>query len=377
MNILVTGARAPIAADLVHCLIRLGHRVWTADSMLFPVGRFSPGSEAYLRLPSPRYDFAAFSNRLVELCREHSIELVIPTSEEVFWLAAVPLPQPCRGFYPSPEILHELHHKHRFALLAEKLGYGSGGNQLLSSRGNLMEWLSVAELDKSVLKPVYSRFASRTLISPTVEQVLSINPTEEFPWLAQKKAHGQEYCIYNIASDGKLLLHLAYQPRWRAGQGAGIYFVPVEDLSLRQLSMEFIAATRATGQICFDVIATASGLVALECNPRGTSGAHLAAQHPDHFARALLGEKISLPPTSPVMLALPMLMYHPGLLFSPSGRQAWHLAKDAMRNARIPFPAQTLATCELAFRAFCGGRNLLEQSTQDIEWNGERRGNHA
>ena len=102
------------------------------------------------------------------------------------------------------------------AQTAEKLGYGSGGNQLLSSRGNLMAWLDVAELDKSVLKPVYSRFASRTLISPTVEQVLSINPTQEFPWLAQKKALGQEYCIYNIASDGKHVATLQHElARWR------------------------------------------------------------------------------------------------------------------------------------------------------------------
>lgn len=376
MNILVTGARAPICADIVRALVFAGHRVWTSDSMLFPVGRFSPGAEGYVRLPAPRTDFPAFSAALVAACARLGIERIIPTSEEVFWLSAVRgLPATCLGVYPPLHILGHLHNKKTFAALAGRLGYGAEVNHTLRSKDDVTTFAQGADLQAFVFKPVYSRFASEVLVSPTMEQLAAIAPSPEYPWLAQSRAVGQEICLYNVAVAGKLILHTAYQPRWRAGKGAGVYFEPVERTELKELSARFIEATNFTGQICFDVIETANGPVALECNPRGTSGVHLAAQNLPQFAAALVGEagpEVHNP--AAVMLALPHLIYNSAVLLTPEGRQAWRQAKDAMAEARVPFWGQALAIVELLVRTVGTGKDALATSTADTEWNGEIMG---
>jgi NAD(P)-dependent dehydrogenase (short-subunit alcohol dehydrogenase family) len=373
MNILVTGARAPISADIVRALSALGHKVWTSDSMFCPVGRFSPFSKGYVRLPAPRTDFGAFQQGLIAACRKLSIQYIIPTSEEVFWLSAVQgLPAGCSGFYPNLEQLGQLHNKHTFAALAERLGYGAAENHVLRDQASLDNFLKHARIEEYVLKPVYSRFASEVLVSPSREEAEKVLPTADTPWLAQTRARGTEVCLYNIASEGKLLMHTAYLPKWRAGKGAGVYFEPAHQDVLRELAAAFVHATNFTGQISFDVIVTAAGLVALECNPRGTSGAHLAAQNLEQFGAALMGEPTSAASASahPVMLALPHLLYNTAAVLG-EGRAAWARAGDAMKAAGVPLLGQLAATLELLMNTIGTGKTAIEVSTADIEWNGE------
>lgn len=372
MNILVTGARAPISADIVRALAAAGHKVWTSDSMLCPVGRFSPASQGYVRLPAPREDFGAFQSALILACRRLGIRRIIPTSEEVFWLSAVRgLPVGCIGFYPGLSMLNLLHNKKTFAALAERLGYGAGENHVLRDPKSRDAFLSRADLENYVLKPVYSRFASEVLVSPTRQDAEKIVPTADEPWLAQSRARGAEFCLYNVAQNGELLLHTAYIPKWRAGKGAGVYFEPTHQEALRKLSADFIRATEFTGQISFDVIMTEAGLVALECNPRGTSGAHLAAQNLAQFGAALVGDvQPGNELNRPVMLALPHLMYNTAAVFG-EGKTAWKQAGDAMRAAGVPLLGQLGATLELLLRTLGTGKTAIEVSTADIEWNGE------
>lgn len=372
MNILVTGARAPISADIVRALSAAGHKVWTCDSMYFPVGRFSPGSQGYIRLPAPRENFQAFQAALLHTCRRLGIRRIVPTSEEVFWLSAIRgLPVGCHGFYPDLPVLNLLHNKKTFAALAGRLGYGACENHVLRDPQTRDAFVNSAQLENYVLKPVYSRFASEVLVSPTREEAKKIAPTADEPWLAQSRARGTEVCVYNLAENGRLLLHTAYVPKWRAGKGAGVYFEPTSQDALRKLSADFIQATGFTGQISFDVILTETGPVALECNPRGTSGAHLAAQNLAAFGAALTGDsQPRVAAETPVMLALPHLMYNTAVVFG-EGRAAWSRANDAMKAAGVPLLGQIGATLELLLNTLGTGKTALEVSTADIEWNGE------
>lgn len=337
-----------------------------------PVGRFSPGSAGYIRLPAPRTNFKGFSRGLLAACERLAIDRIIPASEEVFWLSAVRgLPRTCQGMYPSLSILGHLHSKKTFAALASQLGYGAPATHVLRSHAELQTFARQADLDTFVFKPVYSRFASEVLLSPKLDQLNDIHPTPEYPWLAQSRAYGKKVCLYNVADQGKLVLHAAYQPRWRAGK-AGVYFEPVVSQQLEELSAKFIKATHFTGQISFDVIETSSGHVALECNPRGTSGAHLAAQNLVQFGAALVGE---IAPADtivrPVMLGLPHVLYNLATALTREGRCAWRGAQDAMHQAGVPLWAQVAATVELLTRTLGTGKGALEVSTADIEWNGE------
>ena len=373
MNLLVTGARAPIAADLAKAFALSGHRVWLTDSLRAPVSAASPFVQGYLRMPPPRADFQAFTASLINACNAKSIDAIIPTSEEVFWLAgAAPFLPPNVNLRTSAlPLLSRLHHKGTFATLAASLGLGAPEAIEMTSLSDLA---GLREPKRFVLKPCYSRFASRVLIIPTSRDLERVRPTTAQPWLAQTRVKGRELCAYNVATDGRLLFHVAYEPLIRFGVGASVYFSPVVSSALRAMSERFIATTGFTGQISFDAIETERGLVALECNPRGTSGVHLASQQPDSFSAALLGtlqEPLASVAPEPRMLLFPLLLTHFGTLATARGRQRVLDAKDALTAAGIPLRSQLSALAEMVWRSARSGLSPVKASTVDIEWNGE------
>lgn len=373
MNILVTGARAPIAADIAKALALSGHKVWVGDSLRAPVSAASPFIQKLLHLPAPRGDFHRFVAALVAACSDLAIDAIIPTSEEVFWLAgAAPLLPPSVRVCTSPlPVLAQLHHKGSFARLAVCLGYGAPENHEIVQPSDL------ARLDdptRFVLKPVYSRFATRTLIGPAATALAGLRPSPAQPWLAQTRVMGRELCAYNVAEAGRLLLHVAYEPMFRLGVGASMYFSPVASAALRAMSEQFIQATGFTGQISFDAMETATRLVALECNPRGTSGVHLAVQQPALLAAALLGQPTdgTVPLlASPRVLLLPLLLNHPGLVLRARDRRLLRAGQDALAAAGIPLWGQAKALGEMGWRALRTCMSIPLASTADIEWNGE------
>jgi len=373
MNILVTGARAPIAADLAKAFRVAGHRVWLADSLRWAVASGSPYAESYLHLPAPRRDWDGFVATLIRECTRHAIDAIVPTSEEVFWLAAVRprLPQSVNLRTSQLELLKQFHDKAAFASLATKLGYGAPENHVLHSRAELVQ---MRDPQNWVFKPVYSRFATQTLIGPKVEELQAIAPTLERPWLAQTRIVGREVCLYNVADRGRLLLHVAYEPAVRFGKGASIYFSETDDEALRRMAADFVEHTQFTGQISFDVIAGENGLVAIECNPRGTSGVHLAAQSPAVLAAALLGQGTALQTlsTEPRMLLGPWLLQSPGMIFRARDRALWARARDALCSAKIGWTQQLAAMAEMSWLALRARTSVAVVSTADIEWNGER-----
>lgn len=373
MNVLVTGARAPIAADIAKALAQAGHKVWVTDNLRAPISASSPCIQALIRLPSPRHAFRAFADQLAAVCTRLSIEAIIPTSEEVFWLArAVPLLPAGVTVRTSPlPVLAQLHHKGSFAELATRLGYGVRENFNLN---DLADVAKLGDPTRFVLKPAYSRFATRVLINPTSRDIARLKPSPANPWLAQTRVSGRELCTYNVAHQGRLLLHVGYQPKFRVGIGASVYFSPVSSNLLRTMSARIIEATGFTGQISFDAIETDSGIVALECNPRGTSGVHLAVQQPAALANSLLGiDSVASPSfaAAPRMLLLPLLLNHPRLLFSTHGRRLLRDGKDAMTCSGISIFAQVKALAEMTWLATRLGVSIPLASTDDIEWNGE------
>ncbi len=373
MNVLVTGARAPIAADLTRVLAHSGHRVWLADSVRSPVSGASPFAQGLLMLPAPRTHFHGFAAELASVCSKFEITTVIPTSEEVFWLAAAASYLPASvDVRTSPlPVLAELHHKAAFARLAGTLGYGLPENHELAGASDLDR---LDDPTRFVFKPVFSRFATRTLVHPTARELRQIQPSPIEPWLAQTRVTGRELCAYNVAANGRLLLHVGYEPRYRIGVGASSYFLPTTSEALRQMSGRFIQATGFTGQISFDAMETADGLVALECNPRGTSGVHLAAQQPAILAAALLGEANGAQSgfvAEPRFLQLPLLLQHPGTWLRADGRRHLRAGRDALGAAGISRRAQLQALAAITALALKLGLSVSRASTADIEWNGE------
>ncbi|MET3590994.1 MULTISPECIES: hypothetical protein [Mesorhizobium] len=377
-TVLITGARAPVALHLARLLHGAGRRVILADTPARPIAAQSKACARYHRLPPPRFEPGAYAEAVEALVRAESVELVIPTCEEVFYLALAWHERPMRAqlFAPGIEQLAEVHNKHAFVRLAERLGLAAPETTLLNSCDDL-EAIRRRSRDL-VFKPVWSRFASHVLLRPTPDFLDAIAPSAAMPWVAQRFIDGDEISAYAVARAGKLKALALYRSLYRAGKGAGIFFERVEDRAPRELVERIVAGTAWTGQISFDLMREASGRVLpLECNPRAVSGLHFF-RDPARFADAVLGDGPQVAPdvTAPQTVRLAMWIY--GL---PAALRSGGLARfrKAMREGQelldwpgdpAPVKAQWPALAEIAGVAWRQGISLQAASTRDIEWNG-------
>ncbi|BCM18481.1 hypothetical protein [Mesorhizobium sp. J8] len=377
-SILITGARAPVALHLARLLHEAGHRVILADTPVRPIAAASKACSRYHRLPPPRFEPQAYAEAVEALVRAEGVELVIPTCEEVFHLALAwrGRTMPARLFAPGIELLEQVHNKHSFIRLAERLGLAVPETTLLNSRDDLKAMR--ARSRDLVFKPVWSRFASHVLLRPTPDFLDAIAPSPATPWVAQRFVEGEEISAYAVARDGRLKALALYRSPYRAGMGAGIFFERVEDEAARELVERIVAGTAWTGQISFDLMREPGGRVLpLECNPRAVSGLHFF-RDPARFVDAVFGDGAEVAPdvTAPQTVRLAMWIY--GL---PAALRSGGLARfrQAMREGEelldwpgdsAPIGAQWTALAEVARLALRERISLQAASTRDIEWNG-------
>ena len=290
-TVLITGARAPIALDLARSFAAAGFTPHLADSIRPWSARLSRTARGRLhRLAPPRFSFAAFTADLGALVKRLEPVLIVPTCEEVFYVAeaAARLGLSDRVFAPSPTILRLLHSKVEFAELARGCGVAAPATRRAASAQDLDPWRPLAA--RLVFKPEFSRFASHALVRPDAKTLARVVPTPDAPWAIQDFAAGEELCLWSAAIKGQVVAFAAYRPLWRLGRSASFYFETDKDPALLAFAQTIAGATGASGQLSFDVIRTADGtIVPLECNPRGISGLHLFDSDP-RLARAIMGQ---------------------------------------------------------------------------------------
>ena len=234
-RVMITGARAPVALHLARLFATDGHTVILADSQAWPLARATRFA-TYLRLPSPNRDLRAYGEALVEACHTHRIDVIIPTCEEVLYLAAA---RGLLGFdiplWAKPfDDLKGVHNKFTFSRLTPSGPVTAPDTHLLTSRADLDrvptgEW---------IFKPVWSRFGDRVLIRPDAATLDALTPSEDDPWVAQTWLPGEELCCHAIAHHGVSVGHQAYRPLWRAGddKGAGVAVAPVVARGLHSMT---------------------------------------------------------------------------------------------------------------------------------------------
>ncbi|APC22825.1 ATP-grasp domain-containing protein, partial [Pseudomonas protegens] len=325
MRVLILRRPGPGLLEWARAFGQAGWTVTVADSLAQPLSRFSRAAEHFVRLPEPRHDPDAWIEALAGVIRQQAIDLLLPTCEEVFYLAhgLERLRPLCRVFTSDFELLHRLHHKGDFAAMTQGWDVAAPPTRVLHDPAALQAL--AAEHDALVFKPAYSRFASQTLIRPSPAQLAKVRPSSDAPWVAQQFVPGQEYCSFSVLVDGQLRAHSSYQPCYRVGRGSGIYFHSCAPAPIRAFLEQFGQATGYTGQVGFDFIEDQQGRFhVLECNPRATSGVHLFDDQRVQLVAALGSEAdAALEATlEPRMIALAML-----LLAAPQralSRTFWH-----------------------------------------------------
>lgn len=384
MRVLVTGARAPVTLDLVRRLRAAGHDVFAADSVRFGAARFSRSVHRFIPLPRASKDYDKYGDSLGKAIDDFRIELMIPTCEEILHVSRLQHLLNCPVLCDTHEKLLKLHGKWTFA--------ESGSNEfaqvpetiLLRSADDLQRL--TADSTDWVFKPEFSRFAAQTLIGPSAHQLRAAKPQPGSAWIAQRRIRGQEYSTYSIARDGKLRAHACYLSRYRAGRGAGIYFVPTDHRQIEGYIRELVRREHFTGQIGCDLIESAEhgGLFVIEANPRATSGLHVFAES-DPIVDLMIGGRDDdsdgdcLRPsgTRPLMVECAMPIW--GLMDAFRRGLLPGFPGDCLRARCVswrwsdPLPSFTmpLSVAEFAWIAMRRKINLLEATTWDIEWNGE------
>jgi hypothetical protein len=381
MNILITGGRAPAALELARAFHRAGHTVFMAESLRGHLSQPSAAVKANFVVPAPRQETGAFLAALKKIVEQNQIELLIPTCEEVFHIAKGLDDIPCRVFTEPLAKLDSFHNKWKFARAASECGLHVPDSILIQNQNNLMH--AYAQWRGLVLKPVYSRFASRTLILPQLRDVLSALKYDS-AWVAQKFIAGQQFCTYSVCQSGQITAHATYPTIFTAGQGATIAFQHMDHPAIFNWAQTFVERYNVTGQMSFDFIQSEDGQVyALECNPRATSGVHLLASHPQ-FAESFFGASThsARSPITPLennsqMLASAMLAYALPSALRKNELKSW--AKTFFTSDDVIFDTKDPLPFLLQFRGLLfylklvreKGISPLEASTFDIEWNGE------
>lgn len=377
-NILLTGGRAPVTLDLARAFHRAGHTVFTAESLRGHLSRPSAAVKANFAVPAPRQETEAFLSALEGIVEENRIELLIPTCEEVFHIAKGLDRLPCRVFTEPLKKLKDFHNKWNFVISAGECGLRVPETMLIARQDDLL--MAYSHWRMLVLKPVYSRFASRTLILPALRETLPTLKLDS-PWIAQEFIPGRQFCTYSVCLNGRITAHAAYPTTFTAGQGATIAFQPVDHPAVFEWVRTFVKHFDVTGQMAFDFIESQDGVVyALECNPRATSGAHLLTPSP-RFVEAFFDDEmdcISPEPQVSRMLGTAMLLYGLPSAIKHGRLREWARtffhSDDVIFDPKDPLPFLLQWRSILAYVILGWKKRIsaLEASTFDIEWNGER-----
>jgi predicted ATP-grasp superfamily ATP-dependent carboligase len=394
-RILITGGRAPAALELARLLSSAGYEVYTADSIDHYLCRLSRSITRSFLVPKPNEDFVGFIEELETILKEFHIDLLIPTCEEVLYIAQGldKLERVCQVLSPPFSQLEKLHNKWEFIQKAQSYGFTTPSTELVTGKERWHELAAAAEASKEalVLKPVYSRFASKVCIfgvTPTRAAASFLSRYEpeistNYPWVAQQFISGRAICTYSIAQYGRLTAHAAYSSSYTAGRGACVYFEPIDHSKAMEWVEQFVQFESYTGQISFDFIEAEDGsLFPIECNPRATSGIHLFHSN-NQLHQAFMPicngreDKILQPhQNTRAMLALPMLSFGLSTDLTWIGVKRWlrsfMSAKDVIFRWSDPLPFLEQLPMLIKLKQISRSRHisLIEASTADIEWNG-------
>jgi hypothetical protein len=253
--------------------------------------------------------------------------LIIPLHEEVLYLSECGISDITDRLFAAPFMtIYQLHNKWEFSKLLDHCKLDRPEAYLCSTRAD------IDRLDASrewAIKPNFGRATTGVQhMKPGKEldwNSLDVSPGN--PYIAQEWLKGNRYCTYCVTRDGRMTAFCIYPVLETIDGSSSVYFEAVEHQEIRDYVVKLVTSCRLTGQFAFDFVETgvwkgeikraphgiphgkkyrelgerlhhhqvkkdsSSGqsttshsvdhrLVAIECNPRATSGIHLWSRSP-------------------------------------------------------------------------------------------------
>ncbi|MCA9779102.1 MAG: ATP-grasp domain-containing protein [Candidatus Eremiobacteraeota bacterium] len=279
MKILVTTSRMPFSLSTIRKLAKAGHEIYACDTFDDAPGSHSRFDAKHFVTAPPRFETRKFIDDLKRLITENSIDLLVPTMEEVFYISyhQEELRELTDVFCSSFESLHTLHHKARFQELCGSLGLRVPQTVVATNMDELKE--AINSFEHYIARPSFSRGGFKLLANTGgragILKLEDCDPTVENPWLIQEFVTGDDLCSYSIARNGKLASHLCYETPVEVEDAYGIEFLSVDRPEAYEMIKTIVEHLNFHGHISFDFKQTKDGLCLIECNPRCTNGALL------------------------------------------------------------------------------------------------------
>lgn len=308
---LVTAVRLPVALRLVRLLLASGYRVIATDNILF-TGCSAPRKDlSYVRLPNLRRGHKRWMNALIECCREHKVDFLLPVFEETYLVAANRdrIRTACPGikiFAAEHETIEMLRDKRYLAELCLEAGVNAPRWHELTVNGLAAHQSAISWSRGCVLKPAVGYAGEGVILHPTAEQIQTeMLSRQGSVWMLQEFIPGETICLHAIASQGTILamvlyrLQAVYGPSERGGVGFGCVFEPIADARVAEAAERIIKANNYSGHIGFDMIRNEEDVYCVDANPRATAGLHLLEFPAGWLERFWDGEELGANQASP------------------------------------------------------------------------------
>lgn len=373
-TVILTLGRLPTALDLARGFAAIGWRVVVAEPFAWHLCRPSRSVARSYQVTAPTRDPDAYAREILEIAAREEAELILPVSEETMHLAALhdQLPSGVRLFAPRQSEILALHGKRSFNALAARHGLP------VPETVGLEDAPALLERGRIVIKPEFSCSGRGIRFLDPGETPPPLDPAR--PMLAQRFLAGEHVSSFSLAHEGEILATSLYRAAVSSGTVAVAFDRVTDRPDAEAWIRRFAAATGHSGFLSFDFIiepgGASGGAMAIECNPRVTSGIHFL--EPGDLARAIIdpkGAAIGFRPQARLQQFYPCLTETQASLF----KRRQHLRRNfsVLRTTRdvawkssdpLPFLLMPLTSFSIMRLTFGQGLSFAEAATADIEW---------
>ena len=380
MKILVTSSRMPYAVGMVRKLAEAGHTVYASDAYELAPGSHSKYLAGHFVTGSPRDATEQFVDDVERIASENEIELIVPSFEEVFYLATQRdrLEKVTRLYAPPFEALARVHDKATFQALTDKLGIRTPETLVARSDDELRE--HIERFPRYFARAAFSRggVALLTNTGPLAGHVAidDCHPTPESPWLVQEYVDGPMLCTYTTMHDGRATSHCTYRAPRQWEHSTAIAFESVDGSETLEIASKIADNLGYTGQMSLDFVEDDGTLYMIECNPRATDGLLLVDAN-DLDEGLIDGERelTMVPPGEEVQLSMAVFgqMFDEGLPDWPRSIHDLANIRDANKgwHDHMPTLYNFLAFAHHAKLEMKERTALFVAMAGDISWDGQ------